>query len=416
MLKDSIRTGFFLAYKNILRSGWWTTGLIIAVMVLTFLNIVVISGILVGLIDGAVSAFKGRLTGDVYISNLSEKTYITNSPFVTSLLENIPEIESFTGRYVESGAVEANYKERIRIEDLRESANGRVSGIDPVTEDEITNLSDYVIRGDYLYPTDFDQVLIGALMLQEFLQIDSNEFRVIDADVGDRILVTVGDVQREVTIKGIIKTKLDEIDRSVIFVDDQFRQMIGRNDFNVDEIAIKLKPGESPERLKEILINAGVTQFARVQTFEDAQPKFLDDIKTTFAILGNVISSIGLVVASITVFIVIFINALTRRKFIGILKGIGINGKAIEWSYVFQSMFYALVGSILGLVIVYFILVPYIANNPINFPFSDGILVASVPSTMTKLFILVGITVVAGYIPARMIIRKNTLDSILGRN
>ena len=37
-----------------------------------------------------------------------------------------------------------------------------------------------------------------------------------------------------------------------------------------------------------------------------------------------------LVVASITIFIVIFINAITRRKFIGILQGIGISGEAIE--------------------------------------------------------------------------------------
>ena len=50
-----------------------------------------------------------------------------------------------------------------------------------------------------------------------------------------------------------------------------------------------------------------------------------------------------------TIFIVIFINALTRRKFIGILKGVGINGKAIEMSYMFQSIFYALFGSCIGL-------------------------------------------------------------------
>jgi ABC-type antimicrobial peptide transport system permease subunit len=128
------------------------------------------------------------------------------------------------------------------------------------------------------------------------------------------------------------------------------------------------------------------------------------------------ISSIGLAVASITIFIVIFINAITRRKFIGILKGIGISGRTIETSYVFQSIFYAVCGSAIGLLILYGFLKPFITAHPINFPFSDGILVAPLLGTMIKVLILVVTTFIAGYIPARMIVRRNTLDSILGRN
>jgi ABC-type antimicrobial peptide transport system permease subunit len=112
----------------------------------------------------------------------------------------------------------------------------------------------------------------------------------------------------------------------------------------------------------------------------------------------------------------VFINALTRRKFIGILKGIGISGRAIEISYIFQSIFYAVVGSGVGLLLVYIFLVPLFQAHPIDFPFSDGILVAPLKSTLYRVGLLVFATLIAGYIPARMIIRKNTLDSILGRN
>jgi hypothetical protein len=65
--------------------------------------------------------------------------------------------------------------------------------------------------------------------------------------------------------------------------------------------------------------------------------------------------------------------------------------------------------------VVYGFLVPYFAENPINFPFSDGILVAPFDETMVRIGLLVASTVIAGYIPASMIVRKNTLDSILGR-
>jgi cell division transport system permease protein len=123
-----------------------------------------------------------------------------------------------------------------------------------------------------------------------------------------------------------------------------------------------------------------------------------------------------LVVAAITVFIVIFINAITRRKYIGIMKAIGVDGKTLELSYVFQSMVYAIIGSIIGLAMVYGFLVPYVAANPIDFPFSDGILVAPVDLTMVRVGILLFVTAIAGYLPARIIIKKNTLDSILGRD
>jgi putative ABC transport system permease protein len=146
-----------------------------------------------------------------------------------------------------------------------------------------------------------------------------------------------------------------------------------------------------------------------------ALPKFLKDIQNTFAILGNAISAIGLVVASITIFIVIFVNAITRRRFIGILKGIGITPRAISISYILQSIFYAVAGAAVGMVIVFGLLKPMFVAHPINFPFSDGILVATLPGTMLKAFILLMATMIAGYIPARIVIKHNTLNAILGR-
>src|SRR3989344_8340985 len=116
----------------------------------------------------------------------------------------------------------------------------------------------------------------------------------------------------------------------IFMLDRSLRPLIGRGDFNVDEIAIKLKPGVEPVIVKNALLASGVGESARVQTWEESLPKFLIDIQNTFSMLGNVMGSISIVVASITIFIVVFINAITRRKFIGILKGIGIAPGAIE--------------------------------------------------------------------------------------
>jgi len=411
-----IRLGFFLALRQVRRAIKWTTGLIIFVMTLTFLNLVVVPGILVGLIEGAVSANKEYYTSDILISTLEKKNYIEQSPLIENIIRSMPETLAVSPRYLSSGTVEANYKEASKEEEI-DSAGAPFVGIDPIGEDDRTGISGFVVEGEYLAPGDYDQILLGSYLLTEYFPVETASFPTLDnVKVGDKVRISIGEIKREVTVKGIVKSKVDELSYRVYFVDTQFRDLIGRNDYNVGEISVRLKEGVDPNVFKEALLRSGVGEYARVQTFEDAQPKFLKDIKDTFALLGNMISSIGLIVASITIFIVIFINAITRRKFIGILKGIGISGRTIEASYVFQSFFYAACGSVIGILVLYLFLEPFFLAHPINFPFSDGILVAPLNSTAIKILILVVTTIIAGYIPARMIVRRNTLDSILGRN
>lgn len=411
-----IKLGWFLGWRQLKRASKWSNSLIVAIMVMTFLNLVVVSGLLVGLIEGAVFATRVHYTGDLLISSLKEKDYVDNSQNILRNLELIDGVEEISPRYLASGVIESNYKERTNFEDDPETVATIIAGIDPEKENTVTEINDLLIEGEPLNRDDFDEVLIGALLLRKYLDIESPGFTVLDdVEVGTRIRVTVDGETREVRVKGILKSKVDEVDRRVFMVDSQLRSMMNRSDFNVGEISVALENDAYSAQVKNILINNGFDKDAKIQTYIDAQPKFLQDIKNTFALLGSIISSIGLVVASITVFIVIFINAITRQKFIGIMKGIGVDGKAIELSYVFQSLIYALIGSAIGLFIVYVLLVPYFANNPINFPFSDGILVAPFASAMARLGLLVLATVVAGYIPARIIVSKNTLNSILGR-
>src|SRR3989344_3045300 len=303
----NIRIGFFLARRQVRRSSPWTTVLIIFVMFFTFLNLVVVSGILVGLIQGAIVAVRSHYTSDVIVSSLNNKTYIENSPEILNIIKSLPEVEAVSARYLEGGTLEANYKTRTSYKEKPNIAAASVTGIDPIAEDKVTNLSKFIVEGEYLTP--------------KYLPIDSPGFTTLrDVAPGTKIRVKVHGVEREVTIKGIIKAKVDEVSMRVFMIDSELRSLIGRNDYNVDEISIKLKPGTDPATVRDILKRNGVDRVAKVQTYVDAQPKFIKDMVDTFALLGNMLSSIGLVVASITIFIVIFINAIPRRKFIGILK------------------------------------------------------------------------------------------------
>ena len=106
----NLRVGFFLAFRQIRRSSFWTTGLIVFVMFLTFLNLVVITGFMVGIVDGISRLFREQQSGDVIVSNLNSKNYIENSQQVLSLIESFPQAEEISARYDSGATLEAKYR------------------------------------------------------------------------------------------------------------------------------------------------------------------------------------------------------------------------------------------------------------------------------------------------------------------
>lgn len=413
----NIRVGFYLAVRQLRRSSRWTTSLIIFVMLLTFLNLVVVTGVLVGIVQGITNQFRSQQVGDVMISALSTKDFIENTPQVLSFIETLPSVERVSARYMAGGSLEANYLSRSG-DDKPNKTSASVVGIDPAAENEFSGVASLMKEGRYFMEGDYDTVILGPQLVDRYSFGEMPGLTPLkDVYPGTKLRFTLGESTREVTVAGILDVSANSPLAMLVFMPEaEVRELVGRTDYNANQIAILLAKGTDPVAFRDLLLRSGVDEYAKVQTFEESIPNGVAEIKDTFAMIGNAISSIGLVVAAITIFIVVFINALTRRKFIGILKGIGISGEAIEFSYIFQSLFYAGIGAGVGLAIIYGFLVPYIGAHPIVLPISNAILVAPVPDTMFRIVLLVFTTVVAGYIPARMIVRKNTLDSILGRN
>jgi len=419
MWKETIRVGFLLGVRQIRHASKWTTGLIIFVMMLTFLNLVAVSGVLVGIIEGSVKAYSDQFTGDIFLSTKVGEEDIEGSRSILATLDTLPGIAEYTPRYTEGVRLEANYRERRDSRALRDTVSTTLAGINPEVEDAVTNMSRYIIEGEYITSDDTNYVLLGSMNLEQYSPLgqgDEYGFPTLsNVGIGTRIRLTVGGATKEYIVKGIVDTKVDQVSMRAFLPEKEFVRLASRTNLNVNEVAVRLEDGANASAVKQSLLDSGMGDTAVVRLSREGLPQFLIDMINTMTMLGNGISSVGLMVSSITIFIVIFVNAITRRKYIGILKGIGVRATAVELSYVFQSLFYAIVGSGIALLVIYLLMVPFFDAHPIDFPFSDGILVAPIGSTITKLVILVVSTLIAGYIPAWMIIKKNTLDSILGR-
>lgn len=412
------RIGLLLGWRQIQRANVWTTFLIIFVMTLTFLNLIAVSGILVGLIAGSERAVQEKSIGNVIITPLDTEEEILQTETIRRTLETIPEIASFSIRTQEGVQIAANYETRRDLQAEPNVIGAPAIGLDSIAEDAVTKLSENIVEGEYLTPDESGYILLGALTLDRYTAGFADLTGSLEEIYpGSKVRVTIGQASREFTVKGIIDAKAGGVASSVYLPEQELRRLSGQVSRNADEIIIRLDSDEPARAIavKEVLISQGLTEFAKIRTFEEALPKFISDIKQTFNILGAFIGAIGLVVASITIFIIIFINAISRRQQIGILKGIGIERRAIEVAYVLQAAFYAVTGSLFGALITYGFLIGYFDRNPIDFPFSDGILVAPVEATVTRFGILFIVTLLAGLIPAWLIVRQNTLNSILGR-
>lgn len=411
-----LRVAGFIALRDILRGNRWASALTILLITLTFVNLVVVGGVLVGLIESSSLSNRVRYSSDIILSPLSEKAYIEQSPSIISAIASMPEVVRYSARYAEPGRITAGYKTKMNPKDLPDYANMVVAGIDPATEQALTGIADKVIEGRFLRPGEFGTIVLGANLLRKYLPIDSPGIQTLDVKgVGDKVLLTINGNKKELLIVGVLKSKVGELDQRAFMNAAELRPLIGRNDLNVDEIAVQVTDDAAIPKAIAALKARGTEKFARVQAWDAAQPKFIQDIKDTFALLGNIIGSVGVVASSITIFIIVFVNAIVRRKQIGILKAIGVNSNAIELAYVAQSLFYAAAGIGLGLAISFLAVKPYVDRHPINFPFSDGIIATTWSGTLARLLALLAATLVAGYLPAKIVVRKNTIDSILGR-
>jgi putative ABC transport system permease protein len=436
---NTISLGFFLAVRQITRTNRWATGLIIFIMMLTFLNLVATSGLLVGIVEGASRGFKEQWTGDLFISNRNEKTYIEHTSDLESMLTSFPQVASYSKRIIAGAKVEANWWEKRREEDANIVSN-QIAGIDPEKEDETTNLSKQVVEGEWLKPGDTQGIVLGSGYLTKYSRVADLVSLLHDVGPGTTVRVTVsrqspnlalepggnaiqdttistnGAVTEDFVVRGIIDSKVQFVASRAYILDSELKKMIGKTDGDVSEISIVMKPGVDPYEVKTPLINNGFSEYAKINTALEGSPEFLVNIKLFFTIIGTILGSISVIVALITIFIIIYINAITRRRQIGIMKGIGVAEFAIEFSYICQALFYVLTGSAIALLLIFFVLKPLTSAHPIDTPFATIVLVADPLAVFFRLILVVTVSIFAGYLPARLIVNTNTLNAILGRN
>ncbi|MDD1686022.1 FtsX-like permease family protein [Methanoregula sp.] len=393
----------YLAVRAIRRGNRGTLALTILIIAL----VVVLMNFLAMIIGGVVTIYNQQMIdfqyGHVTIEPKDKETFIANADGLVRQLQRVPGVTGVSAR-VSTGTTLTNTK------------NGKfqtksLTAFDPKDEKGVTLYQQKIIEGDYLSPGDTDQILIGSLLA-------GNEDESLDkmpslggVKVGDRIEVAYGNgVVKSYRVKGIYETEGALID-SGAFVTRNEMDSVMHTEGIATEILVRGTSSEDASQLKYTIMDYGVEE--KVKTWNEKGKGILGDVISSISLINTIMTFVSLVVASVVVFIITFINIINRKKQIAILKAIGIKKKVIIGSYMLQVIFLCTCGMITGILILNAICM-VLTVNQLRFPMGYITPMINYSGVVTSILLLYAVSLVSGYLPARQVVNEEILDAMRG--
>ncbi|MFW5703583.1 MAG: ABC transporter permease [Patescibacteria group bacterium] len=407
---SGIKTAIFLGYKSIVRSNRWILVLTVGMVMLTYTNLLFTSGLFSGLFGTVKQQIIDTHYAHVIIEPEENKTYIEDVRELRSILESIPGVIRTAVRY-RVGATFL-YDEGNDGKDIR-SESFAVYSMDPKEESGLTSVEGSIVEGEYLTAEDRDQIILGANVAGGY-DTQLSDASLGGVQVGEELtLLFPNGISRTYTVKGIFYTKFDLVDQFAFLTKEEMDSILNEQD-RASEIVAQIENPNLDEVYTQKLANLGYGHL-RLRSVTDKADQIFGDVQQVITMIQTVISAVSIVVAGITIFIIIFINVTNKRRQIGILKAIGVREEIITRSYMIQSVFFSVIGIILGGCIVTFIIYPYTVQNPFEFPFGETSIKLIITNYLVYAALLLGIALLSGYVPARMTTRQTILEAIWGK-
>lgn len=403
---SKFKTAVFLAFKSILRGN--KTVLILTPLVISFaiVNLLFSSSMFAGVIKTLNNQLIDNLFANILIEPKDGHNYILDVPAITQKLTDVQDVSAVAAHYKTMGQfVYDTENNNLHVQKSYYS----VIGVDPETEKQVTNIHQALMTGSYLEPNDRDNLLIGV----EIAGGNNAVFKknsLGGVKVGDKIKIFyINGKYREYTVKGIFKTGVEFADSLAYVTDKELEGILGVNNA-ASEILVKTSVASNEQKVIQDILDQKIFDGKINPWFEFSG--LTGTMAHSFDTLNFVIGLVNFIVAGATIFIVIFINVVNKRRQLGILKAIGIDDGVIIFSYIIQTLFYTFLGSLIGLGIVYFILNPYFVKNPLDMGFGMVSMLTKTGIVGEKLALVALASLVAGLIPSYRAVKQSIIRSI----
>ncbi len=397
------RVSLFLAARAIRRGNRNTLALTILIIAL----VVVMMNFLTMIIGGVVTIYDQQMIdyqyGHVSVEPEEKALVISNEGVLTKEIRRMPGVLGVTSRFSSAVTITNPKNGKFQAKPL--------VAFSPRDERTVTRYHEAIIEGDYLAEGDTGQILIGTLLAGNEDEKKDKMPSLGGVKVGDRVEVAYGNgIVKSYRVKGIFQTDGVMIDNQA-FVTRAEMDSILNAEGKATEILVRGSSSESAETLKYTLMAYGVQE--PVRTWSERGSGIIGDAIASFGLISTIMTVVSLIVASVVVFIVTFINIINRKKQIAILKAIGVRKQTIIGSYLLQVVFLSTCGVVFGVVILN-VISQLLVIFPLHFPMGNITPVVDYRGLAISVIALSVVALISGYIPSWQVTREEILDAMRG--
>lgn len=396
-------------------------------------TIFVIGGVLLGtaaytLISGIMIGFQTYLTtrlieGEAHIHIAAKETDITRYSldeafFGTDVLvdwKKFPsgrrdhaKIDHPTGWFeiLDNDPRVVAYSPQINVQVLAQrgiiSMSARVIGVDPVKQERVTNINDYIVGGRLSNIGNAgNRIIVGKLLMQK-----------LGANVNENINLSVGKgAPVSFRIVNYFETGTRALDQGTIYASLADAQKLDHRPSQITDIAVKLV---DVTEAKNIADSYERLTSDYVQSWDEENQNTFSVFNMQNAIRYTMTLAI-LLVASFGIYNILNVIVTQKRKEIGILRSMGFTGDDISRLFLYQGIVFGVVGGLLGLIVGYgacqlagmYQIAPPGGTTSGNLTVSYDIWIY-----IKALLLASGVSIIAGWLPARAAGRLSPIDII----
>lgn len=385
--------GWRLMRQYIVRGRKWTLALTTLLVAVAFINLAFASSLLTGITHAIEHQVKSLMVGEIYLDAKEPGKFIANADEKVAAIKRIDGVRmadkvlSFDTLLVSGDAY----------------TRAAVNVVDPKTFGETLDIEEHIESGAFL--KNDDEIVLGSRLLVR-TALDG-------AKVGDTISMKINGKDIKVKVGGISNTKYIYADDAAYISRALWQKISGEANSTAATMIIVRAANGKDDEIKKALENLKYTD-VRIHDWRDAA-SYMDTISGSFISLDAIMLLVGIIIAAVTIFIVIYVDIINKRRQIGIQRAIGVKPRVIVFSYILLSLFYAVCGVAAGLAIFFGGLVPFFLAHPFRLPIANVTLYVSPPQLVFRAEIVLVVAIISGAIPAIMASRMKMLDAILGR-
>ncbi len=350
-----------IAWRNIWRNKLRSIIMILAITVGLFAGVFIIAfmqGIVDARIESATSTELAHLQVHApgFLADNDINLTISNSIELTRKIASLDSVAAVSRRLIAEPFIMAAHG----------TGGGKLIGVEPEREKEVTDLWEHIVEGAYLeHDSRMPPVVIGE-KLADRLQLKT----------GTRINLQMVDANGNLAIKGyrvsgIYRTNNTSYDESTLFAKyTDLQDQLALEENKAHEIAVRLEFGDQAEAVKPRV--AQLTGNNNLQTWKELSPEMslLTDSMDQYMYIFILIILLALCFGIINTMLM---AVMERTKEIGMLMAVGMSKRRIFAMIILESTALTIVGGITGMIIGS-VVTKIFETNPIYLSmFSEGL-------------------------------------------